>query len=72
MEVYVNMTKTVDTSEKKMYSIREVADFLSVSIQTVKKLVESGRIKSVRVSDRLIRVSSDDLSKFIANNKDMN
>jgi len=63
------MTKTVDTSVKNMYSIRQVADFLSVSVQTVKKLIENGRIKAIRVSDKAIRISSEDLFEFVNANK---
>ncbi len=63
------MTKTVDTSVKNMYSIRQVADFLSVSVQTVKKLIEKGRIKAIRVSDKAIRISSEDLFEFVNANK---
>lgn len=63
------MTKTVDTSAKSMYSVREVADFLSVSSQTVKKLIETGKLKAIQVSDKSTRVTKEDLADFLNTNR---
>lgn len=63
------MTKTIEDSAEKLYSIKEVADFLSISVQTVKKLIEKGRLKAIQITDKCIRVSPEDLSEFVKSNK---
>lgn len=53
----------------KILTIKEVAEKLKVSAQTVRKLIEKGSLVSVRVSDRVIRVTESDLYAFIESRK---
>jgi excisionase family DNA binding protein len=42
--------------EQRWYSIKEVADRLGVSHDTVSRLVERGDLPAIRVSKRLVRI----------------
>ena len=52
---------------KEYYSIDEVAKKLSVSVKSVRRLVASGELESIRVSN-LYRISQEALYEFIRNN----
>ena len=52
---------------KEYYSIDEVAKKLSVSVKSVRRLVASGELESIRVSN-LYRISQEALDEFIRNN----
>ena len=54
-------------SEFKIYSTDEVAKLLGVSRMTVIRYVRSGKLKAFKVG-RLIRITSDMLDEYIANN----
>ena len=43
-------------ANERMLTIEEVADRLRVSIRTARKAIVSGRIKAVRVSEKIYRV----------------
>ena len=45
--------------------VKEVAEMLSVSMQTVYKLVKSGELRSVRVGKRGIRIPRTALDDFV-------
>jgi excisionase family DNA binding protein len=40
----------------RWYSIKEAADLLAVSHDTVSRLVKSGELPAVRVSERIVRI----------------
>ena len=52
---------------KEYYSIDEVAEKLSVSVKSVRRLVASGELESIRVSN-LYRISQEALDEFIRKN----
>lgn len=54
-------------TNKEYYSIDEVAEKLSVSVKSVRRLVASGELESIRVSN-LYRISQKALDDFIQNN----
>lgn len=54
-------------SEFKIYNTDQVAKLLGVSRMTVIRCIRKGKLKSFRVG-RLIRVTSDMIDEYIANN----
>ena len=54
-------------SEFKIYNTDQVAKLLGVSRMTVIRYIRKGKLKSFRVG-RLIRVTSDMIDEYIANN----
>jgi excisionase family DNA binding protein len=55
----------VRRSVEKLLDVGEVADQLSVSRQSVWKLIRSGHLAAVRISERRIRIHPDDLKRFV-------
>jgi excisionase family DNA binding protein len=53
---------------QELLSTREVADRLNVTIETVRRYCRSGELKCIRLSKRLIRVSLEELERFIGSN----
>ena len=54
-----------------MYTIEEVAEILKCSEQTVRNIIDTGKLKyiNIGVSDRrIIRIKCEDLDEFINNN----
>ena len=54
-------------SEFKIYNTDQVSKLLGVSRMTVIRYIRKGKLKSFRVG-RLIRVTSDMIDEYIANN----
>lgn len=54
-------------NEFKIYNTDQVAKLLGVSRMTVIRYIRKGKLKSFRVG-RLIRVTSDMIDEYIANN----
>ena len=54
-------------SEFKIYNTDQVAKLLGISRMTVIRYIRKGKLKSFRVG-RLIRVTSDMIDEYIANN----
>jgi excisionase family DNA binding protein len=48
-----------------VYTLEQVADLLQVSVQTVRRLIRDGKLKSVRVGVQ-IRVRKDDLDRYLS------
>lgn len=55
---------TPDTAAKKSLSIRETADELGVSPDTVSRMVRRGEIPAWRIGPKLIRIDADELHKL--------
>lgn len=49
----------------RLHSLAEVADRLGVSIKTVRRILARGDLPAHRIG-RLLRVSDDDIERFIA------
>jgi excisionase family DNA binding protein len=49
-----------------LLSYTEVAKALNLTPSSVKRLCAEGRIPSIRLSERLIRIPKDSLERFIA------
>lgn len=50
----------------KIYNLYEVCEILSVSRKTVKKYINLGELKAIRLGNQL-RVTEESLNNFIAN-----
>ena len=51
-------------TEKRWYSIKEVADRLDVSHDTVNRMIARGDLAAIRVSDRIVRIPAPALHRF--------
>lgn len=49
-----------------MSSYKQVANRLNISLGTLRKLVEEGRLRSVRLSARCVRISDRDVESFLS------
>lgn len=54
-------------AQKEYYSIDEVAEILSVSVKSVRRLVASGELEAIRVSN-LYRISQSAFDQFVSQN----
>lgn len=51
--------------ERKLLSITEAAGFCSVHPNTIRNLIQSGKLPAVRIGARIIRVSLSDLEAVL-------
>jgi excisionase family DNA binding protein len=51
-------------TEQRWYSIKEVAERLNVSHDTVSRIVARGDLAAIRVSDRIVRIPAPALHRF--------
>ena len=54
-------------SEDQLLTLQQVADRLQVSMSTVRRLIDAGKLKTVRIG-RNLRVRPDDLKTYIETN----
>jgi len=54
-----------EASKTKLLKIADVCYRLGVTRQTLNKIIKQGRIKTVRVSERNIRIAEHELNEFI-------
>lgn len=50
---------------QELLSIKEVASALSVTIETVRRWCREGKLKHVKLGEKLLRVKKGDLEAFI-------
>lgn len=55
---------------KYLYTLNEAADLLGVGRTTMYELINSGRLKVTRIGSRGIRISDDELKRFITENSE--
>lgn len=48
----------------KMYSVRETAEILSVSEATIRRIINSGRLRALKVRSQL-RIDESDLTAYL-------
>lgn len=58
------MTQEHDVTEPRWYTIKEVADLLRVSHDTVARMVAREELPSIRISDRIVRIPAPALRRF--------
>jgi len=54
----------MDTSNK-YYTAEEVAEMLKVTTESVRRWIRDGKLKSVKLSGKFIRISQADLDEFV-------
>lgn len=47
-----------------MYTYKEIAEMFGVCIRTVRNWVKSGKIKVVKLSQRTVRITEEELENF--------
>ena len=58
----------MNREKNDFYKIKDVAEILHVSKQTIAVLIKSGKLKTLKVGSRARRISSAELEKFISEN----
>ncbi len=51
-------------SARPLLSIPETAEWLGVSVATVRRMIARGEIPALRIGPRLVRIDPDDVKKF--------
>lgn len=49
----------------KYYTAEEVAEMLKVTTESVRRWIRDGKLKSVKLSGKFIRISQADLDEFV-------
>jgi len=61
-------TKQQDfTSTQCLLTIKQVAEQLNISQSTVRRLIQSGKLKTVSLLDNVIRIKKSDFANFVNN-----
>ena len=50
---------------QEYYTLKEVSEILSIKVKTLYKWVNEGKLKSVKIGGKLVRVKKEDLEEFI-------
>lgn len=56
-------------NKDKYYTTEEIAELLKVTPESVRRWVRSGQLVSVKLGGKFIRVSQEDLDRFIQSMK---
>lgn len=59
----------MDTKQDNYYTTEEVAELLKVNVESVRRWVRDGKLGSVKLSGKFIRISQDDLDAFITSQR---
>jgi len=52
-----------------LLNYQETAELLGVSVKTVRRLVDSGKIVSIRLSERIVRFEPSEIEAFAERNR---
>jgi len=55
----------MDTKPQNYYTAEEIAEMLKVTTESVRRWIRNGKLKSIKLSGKFIRISRDDLDEFI-------
>jgi len=53
------------TNMEKLLTVNDVAEIVQASPRTVRRWIDTGKLKPTRVGDKLIRVRREDLEEFL-------
>ena len=53
---------------EKYYNLKDIAELLSVSEKTIRRYIQSGKIKAIKIGNRL-KISESNYMEFINNQK---
>jgi len=56
------------TMEKELLTIQEVADRFSVSRRTVYRLINDGKLSTIKISPKHVRISTLEVESYIKKN----
>lgn len=56
---------TNNTNNNQYYTTDEVAEMLKVTPDSVRRWIRDGKLKSIKLSGKFIRISREDLDAFI-------
>ena len=52
----------------ELFTVKEVADYLKVSIHSVYKYIDAGKLKATKI-EGIVRIKAVDLLEFVEGNK---
>lgn len=55
--------------EQKFYTISEVAKMLKVDPMTIRRYIKAGKIKAIKPTINVVRISEKDLNEFLEKSK---
>lgn len=58
-------------ANKYLHTLKEAADLLGVGRTTMYELINSGQLKVTRIGSRGIRISDDELRRYIDENSEL-
>lgn len=50
---------------EKLYTLNEVAELLSYSTQTIRRMIKSGKLKVVKFNKRVYRIEEREIKRFL-------
>jgi len=56
---------TNNSNNNQYYTTEEVAEMLKVTPDSVRRWIRSGKLKSIKLSGKFIRINQEDLQAFI-------
>ncbi|HID85803.1 MAG TPA: DNA-binding protein [Anaerolineae bacterium] len=60
------MKAVMERRRKELLSVREAADFLGLSVSTIRRYIRDGRLPAYRVAgERLLRIKRSDLEALL-------
>jgi len=57
-------------NNNKYYTAEEVAEILKVTTESVRRWIRDGKLRSVKLSGKFIRISQTDLDEFVVSMRD--
>jgi excisionase family DNA binding protein len=57
-------TSTMNIVDEKLHKLPEVAQFLRVSVKTIRRLIDEGKLKSIKVRGA-VRILDRDLATYL-------
>ena len=61
-----------NNNNSQYYTTEEVAEMLKVTPDSVRRWIRSGKLKSIKLSGKFIRISQEDLQAFIQSQRGEN
>lgn len=57
--------------DSEIFTIAQTADYLQLSIKTIRRLISDNKIRASKVSDRSWRIRKSDLDAYIQENSNL-
>jgi excisionase family DNA binding protein len=59
----------MSASPIRVFTIKQSAEFLALSVSTVRRLIREGRLPVIQLSERRLGITSDAIHKFVRANE---